>query len=200
MTSGGFLGSGVPPRRGEWSDARRPFDRPVRQDPAARGRPRHGCGVPRPSRRSPSWSARPSTSTPTGSRRSGCGTRALPATTPSRSSTPCSSTPATPCRMRCWSTSPRRWPGTAGCSCTATPPTGWCCARSTVPVLDRGAAVQEASQRCWARGSTQTPSPFTPSERGHLKQVLLKLGWPAEDLAGYVDGEAHAIELDEDGW
>jgi DNA excision repair protein ERCC-3 len=23
-----------------------------------------------------------------------------------------------------------------------------------------------------------------PSERGHLKQVLLKLGWPAEDLAG----------------
>ncbi|NHC15586.1 DEAD/DEAH box helicase [Motilibacter sp. E257] len=39
-----------------------------------------------------------------------------------------------------------------------------------------------------------------PSERGHLKQVLLKLGWPAEDLAGYVDGEAHPIELLEDGW
>lgn len=39
-----------------------------------------------------------------------------------------------------------------------------------------------------------------PSQRGHLKQVLLKLGWPAEDLAGYVDGEAHAIELDQDGW
>ena len=39
-----------------------------------------------------------------------------------------------------------------------------------------------------------------PSERGHLKQVLLKLGWPAEDLAGYVDGEAHAIALVEDGW
>jgi DNA excision repair protein ERCC-3 len=39
-----------------------------------------------------------------------------------------------------------------------------------------------------------------PSERGHLKQVLLKLGWPAEDLAGYVDGEAHPIELAEVGW
>jgi DNA excision repair protein ERCC-3 len=39
-----------------------------------------------------------------------------------------------------------------------------------------------------------------PSERGHLKQVLVKLGWPAEDLAGYVDGEAHAIDLVEDGW
>jgi DNA excision repair protein ERCC-3 len=39
-----------------------------------------------------------------------------------------------------------------------------------------------------------------PSERGHLKQVLLKLGWPAEDLAGYVDGEAHAIDLDQTDW
>ncbi|WP_019136053.1 DNA repair helicase XPB [Cellulomonas massiliensis] len=39
-----------------------------------------------------------------------------------------------------------------------------------------------------------------PSERGHLKQVLVKLGWPAEDLAGYVDGEAHAIALAQDGW
>src|SRR3954451_5396742 len=39
-----------------------------------------------------------------------------------------------------------------------------------------------------------------PSERGHVKQVLVKLGWPAEDLAGYVDGEAHAIALREEGW
>ncbi len=38
-----------------------------------------------------------------------------------------------------------------------------------------------------------------PSERGRLKQALLKLGWPAEDLAGYVDGEAHPIELAETG-
>lgn len=39
-----------------------------------------------------------------------------------------------------------------------------------------------------------------PSERGRLKQALLKVGWPAEDLAGYVDGEAHPVELREDGW
>jgi DNA excision repair protein ERCC-3 len=38
------------------------------------------------------------------------------------------------------------------------------------------------------------------SERGRLKQALLKLGWPAEDLAGYVDGEAHPIALDQTGW
>ncbi|KAA9161819.1 DEAD/DEAH box helicase [Amycolatopsis acidicola] len=39
-----------------------------------------------------------------------------------------------------------------------------------------------------------------PSERGRLKQALLKVGWPAEDLAGYVDGEAHPMSLDEQGW
>ncbi|MDT7579099.1 MAG: excision repair protein [Pseudonocardiales bacterium] len=39
-----------------------------------------------------------------------------------------------------------------------------------------------------------------PSERGNLKQALLKIGWPAEDLAGYVDGEAHPIALREEGW
>ncbi|HYX96928.1 MAG TPA: helicase-associated domain-containing protein, partial [Geodermatophilus sp.] len=39
-----------------------------------------------------------------------------------------------------------------------------------------------------------------PSERGRLKQALLKVGWPAEDLAGYVDGQAHPIELAQDGW
>ncbi|WP_043444528.1 DNA repair helicase XPB [Arthrobacter sp. L77] len=38
------------------------------------------------------------------------------------------------------------------------------------------------------------------SQRGQLKQLLLKLGWPAEDFAGYVDGTPHPIVLDEDGW
>jgi DNA excision repair protein ERCC-3 len=39
-----------------------------------------------------------------------------------------------------------------------------------------------------------------PSERGHLKQALVKLGWPAEDVAGYVDGERHAIGLQAQEW
>ena len=38
------------------------------------------------------------------------------------------------------------------------------------------------------------------SERGHLKQMLLKIGWPAEDLAGYVDGEHHSISLVAEDW
>ncbi|WP_203136008.1 DNA repair helicase XPB [Microbacterium sp. JZ31] len=36
--------------------------------------------------------------------------------------------------------------------------------------------------------------------RGHIKQELLKIGWPAEDLAGYTPGTPHPIDLDEDGW
>ena len=39
-----------------------------------------------------------------------------------------------------------------------------------------------------------------PWARGQLKQELLKLGWPAEDLAGYTPGTPHEIALDESGW
>ena len=39
-----------------------------------------------------------------------------------------------------------------------------------------------------------------PSQRGAIKQHLLRLGWPAEDFAGYVDGQAHPIDLDQNGW
>ena len=39
-----------------------------------------------------------------------------------------------------------------------------------------------------------------PWARGELKQQLLKLGWPAEDLAGYTPGTPHEIALLEDGW
>ena len=39
-----------------------------------------------------------------------------------------------------------------------------------------------------------------PWARGELKQQLLKLGWPAEDLAGYTPGTPHEIALNSDGW
>ena len=39
-----------------------------------------------------------------------------------------------------------------------------------------------------------------PSQRGAIKQSLLRLGWPAEDFAGYVDGQAHEIALKENDW
>ncbi|WP_159501452.1 DNA repair helicase XPB [Microbacterium sp. 18062] len=39
-----------------------------------------------------------------------------------------------------------------------------------------------------------------PWARGHIKQELLKIGWPAEDLAGYTPGTPHPIALDETEW
>ena len=39
-----------------------------------------------------------------------------------------------------------------------------------------------------------------PSQRGQIKQSLLRLGWPAEDFAGYVDGQAHDISLMQKDW
>ena len=36
--------------------------------------------------------------------------------------------------------------------------------------------------------------------RGQVKQELVKIGWPAEDLAGYTPGTPHAIDLDLADW
>ena len=37
-----------------------------------------------------------------------------------------------------------------------------------------------------------------PADRGRLKQALIKVGWPADDQAGYVDGAAFAMTVRED--
>jgi DNA excision repair protein ERCC-3 len=68
-----------------------------------------------------------------------------------------------------------------------------------VPVLEEVLRSKKVTPLVGTRIDAETVL-VHPSERGHLKQVLLKLGWPAEDLAGYVDGEAHPIDLDESGW
>ncbi|MDQ1131098.1 DNA repair helicase XPB [Microbacterium sp. SORGH_AS_0888] len=51
---------------------------------------------------------------------------------------------------------------------------------------------------------TAHPSPDTfvvdAWARGQIKQELLKIGWPAEDVAGFTPGTPHPIELVEDGW
>jgi DNA excision repair protein ERCC-3 len=39
-----------------------------------------------------------------------------------------------------------------------------------------------------------------PFARGQLKQELLKLGWPAEDLAGYTPGAPQEIALEQTDW
>jgi len=66
-------------------------------------------------------------------------------------------------------------------------------------VLEEVTRSKKVSPMLGARLDADTVLAF-PSERGRLKQALLKVGWPAEDLAGYVDGEAHEIALHQDGW
>ncbi|MEY4994015.1 MAG: hypothetical protein RIS82_1137 [Actinomycetota bacterium] len=39
-----------------------------------------------------------------------------------------------------------------------------------------------------------------PWARGQVKQELLKLGWPAEDLAGYTEGTPHEISMQQGDW
>ncbi len=58
-----------------------------------------------------------------------------------------------------------------------------------------GAAAEEDRPAARRPASTTTRWSCTRPSAGHLKQALLKIGWPAEDLAGYVDGEAHPIAL-----
>jgi DNA excision repair protein ERCC-3 len=67
------------------------------------------------------------------------------------------------------------------------------------PVLEEVLRAKKVSGMLGARVDGDTVLVHA-SERGNLKQALLKLGWPAEDFAGYVDGEAHPISLDESEW
>ncbi len=67
------------------------------------------------------------------------------------------------------------------------------------PVLEEVLRARKVAPMIGARLDEQTVA-VHPSERGNLKQALLKIGWPAEDYAGYVDGEAHPIDLDQAGW
>ena len=48
--------------------------------------------------------------------------------------------------------------------------------------------------------TSQTTFTIKDWARGQIKQELLKLGWPAEDLAGYAEGTPHEIELVQEGW
>jgi DNA excision repair protein ERCC-3 len=79
------------------------------------------------------------------------------------------------------------------------PTHGLVLASSDRPVLEEVLRAKKVAGMIGARLDDDTVVVHA-SERGNLKQALLKLGWPAEDFAGYVDGEAHPIGLAEDGW
>lgn len=66
-------------------------------------------------------------------------------------------------------------------------------------VLEEVIRAKKIAPLLGARIDAQTVA-VHPSQRGHIKQSLLRLGWPAEDFAGYVDGQHHDIDLVENGW
>jgi DNA excision repair protein ERCC-3 len=66
-------------------------------------------------------------------------------------------------------------------------------------VLEEVIRAKKIAPLLGARIDTETIA-VHPSQRGAIKQSLLRLGWPAEDFAGYVDGQAHPIELKQDSW
>ena len=66
-------------------------------------------------------------------------------------------------------------------------------------VLEEVIRAKKIAPLLGARIDAQTVA-VHPSQRGHIKQSLLRLGWPAEDFAGYVDGQHHEIELVQNGW
>ncbi len=82
------------------------------------------------------------------------------------------------------------------------PTHGLVLASSDRPVLEEVLRAKKIAGMLGARvdGADGDTVLVHASERGNLKQALLKLGWPAEDFAGYVDGEAHPIALDETEW
>ncbi|CAB4586697.1 MAG: helicase [Actinobacteria bacterium] len=66
-------------------------------------------------------------------------------------------------------------------------------------VLEEVIRARKIAPLLGARIDAQTIA-ILPSQRGAIKQSLLRLGWPAEDFAGYVDGQAHPIELVQKDW
>ncbi len=66
-------------------------------------------------------------------------------------------------------------------------------------VLEEVIRAKKIAPLLGARIDAQTIA-VHPSQRGQIKQSLLRLGWPAEDFAGYVDGQAHEIALVQNDW
>ncbi|HQV69678.1 MAG TPA: DEAD/DEAH box helicase [Thermoflexales bacterium] len=67
-------------------------------------------------------------------------------------------------------------------------------------VSDDHALMEELSRhKLFSPLIVARPNPLTfqidPAQRGHVKRILVQIGFPAEDLAGYVDGEELPFHL-----
>jgi DNA excision repair protein ERCC-3 len=65
------------------------------------------------------------------------------------------------------------------------------------PVLAEEVSRHRAVSPLLAGRSSDLAFHVSPADRGRLKQALVRAGYPAEDLAGYTDGEALSIALRE---
>lgn len=65
------------------------------------------------------------------------------------------------------------------------------------PPLTTLVARHRAVRPLVLRAVDETTLKVRPDRRGHLKQALIRLGYPVEDLAGYVEGAPLAMELRE---
>ena len=88
---------------------------------------------------------------------------------------------ATRCRTRCSSTSPRRWPATAGCSCSTHPAHGLVLRAPRPRRAGRGAAQREGGRRCSAPGVDDDtvvvhPSRARPAQAGAAQARLAGRG------------------------
>ena len=94
------------------------------------------------------------------------------------------------------STCARPWAATAGSSIDRTDDGALRLHTDDIAVLTEVAARQ--AHRAAAHRAPRRPElpRRAPGRAAQLKQELVKLGWPAEDLAGYTPGTPHQIDLD----
>jgi len=71
--------------------------------------------------------------------------------------------------------------------------------RSDDPAVLVEAWGASAVRKCLLERRSAHEATVDPGMRGHVKQAMIRLGHPVEDLAGYVQGGALSIELDEGG-
>jgi DNA excision repair protein ERCC-3 len=66
---------------------------------------------------------------------------------------------------------------------------------SSNPILMKELIANRSLDRFFQKVLTEDRIEVKRGMRGRVKQALIKVGWPVEDLAGYVEGEALEIEL-----
>lgn len=63
------------------------------------------------------------------------------------------------------------------------------------PMLAKELTANRSLERYWEKVLDEKRIVVKRGMRGRVKQALIKIGWPVEDLAGYVEGESIEIEL-----